>query len=452
VQLTETARGTPLDRIMGVRALAASSFNMTVGSGIFVLPAAVAAIIGAASPVAYIICAIAMALVVLCFAEAGSRVSRTGGGYAYALLAFGPFVGTLTGALLYGGAGVLASAAVMNVFVYTLIVLFPGLGNPIVRVAIMAIVYGGLTLLNIRGTRPGVRAVELFSLGKIIPLLLLVAVGLFAMEGENLVIPALPPAQDIGRACIMLMFAFFGFENALSPSGEVKDPHRTVPRAVLLALGLVTVLYLTIQMVASGVLGPRLADERAAPLAAVAGVLFGTPGKTLILAGALISTFGYLSGDALTSPRSLFAFAEDGVLPRWLASVHPRFRTPWLAIATHGVLTFTLASTGSFAALLVVANVSILLLYALICLTVLQLRRKNVRTSGDPFVVPGGPVVPILATAVLVWLLSTATLREWAIYDMEAKGVESALRISPHYNNTTAEIDRFLDTLAGLLA
>ncbi len=409
--LKQPAGGATLERIIGVRSLTASSFNMTVGSGIFFLPAAVAALIGSAAPVAYIICAFAMALVVLCFAEAGSRVSRTGGAYAYATAAFGPFVGVLTGALLYAGA-VLSSAAVMNAFANTFAVLSPTLGAPVMRVLIMALAYGGLALLNIRGSRPGVRTVELFSLGKLAPLLVLAAVGLFAMKADNLVMPSLPAPSEMSRACVMLIFAFLGFEIALSPSGEVKDSHRTVPRAVLLALALVTALYLTIQVVAAGVLGERLAGETAAPLAAVARELFGGAGSTFILIGTLISTLGYLSGDALASPRALFALAEDGVIPG-LARVHPSFRTPARAIAIHAVLAFVLASTGSFTSLLVVANVAILLMYGVVCLGVLQLRRKGVQTGGEPFVVAGGPVVPICAAAVLVWLLSTVTRAEW---------------------------------------
>ena len=253
-----------LERVMGVRALAASAFNMTVGSGIFVLPAVVASMIGAAAPIAWVICAVAMALVVLCFAEAGSRVSRTGGAYAYATAAFGPLVGTIAGALLYVGAGVLASASVMNIFARTLSVIVPALGADVPRAAIMALTYGGLAWLNIRGAKPGVRTMELFTLGKLIPLVGLAVGGVFFIHPEHLAMPVLPPTHDLGRACVVLIFAFLGFENSLSPSGEVKDAHRTVPRGVLLALGLVTALYLIVQMVAQGVLGPQLANERAA--------------------------------------------------------------------------------------------------------------------------------------------------------------------------------------------
>ena len=401
-----------LERVMGVRALTASSFNMTVGSGIFLLPGVVAAMVGTAAPVIYIICAGAMALVILCFAEAGSRVSRTGGAYAYATAAFGPFVGALTGALLYAG-GVLSSAAVMNAFTSTLAVIQPALGEPVVRVLIIALVYGGLAFVNIRGSRPGVRTVELFSLAKLIPLLVLIAFGLFAMRAENLSISALPVSSDMARASVTLIFAFLGFEIALNPSGEVKDSHRTVPRAVLLALGLVTVLYLVIQMVATGVLGPQLPTETTAPLAAVANVVLGSFGGMFILIGTVISTFGYLSGDALASPRALFALAEDGMLPPALARVHPVRRSPWISIATHAVIAFVLASTGSFTTLLVIANVAILLMYGVVCVGLLQLRRKGVRAVGDPFIVPGGPLVPIAAIGVLVWLLSTATGAEW---------------------------------------
>ena len=144
------------------------------------------------------------------------------------------------------------------------------------------------------------------------------------------------------------------------------------------------------------------AKETAAPLAATAGVVFGGVGSTIILIGALISTFGYLSGDALTSPRALFALSEQGMLPPWLSKVHPTRRTPWLAIMTHATLAFTLASTGSFVTLIVVANVAVLLMYGVVCVGVLALRAKGVRGAGDPFVVPGGPVVPVLAAAVLV--------------------------------------------------
>jgi len=410
---TATPPAPALERVIGVRALTASAFNMTVGSGIFALPAQIAVLIGAAAPIPYFVCAFAMAMVVLCFAEAGSRVHRTGGAYAYAEAAFGPFVGALTGALLYVGSGALASASVINIFATTLAVIAPALGHPVARALIMAATYGGLAFLNIRGARPGVRTMEVFTLGKLIPLVVLAVAGLFFMHPANFAMPAMPTTSELGRACVVLVFAFLGFESALNPSGEVKDPNRTVPRGVLYALVLVTALYLSIQMVAQGVLGGRLAQETAAPLAATAGVVMGPLGARLMLVGALLSTFGYLTGDALTTPRTLFALAENQVLPPVIARVHPRFRTPWIACITHAALSFVLAVSGTYLSLIVAASVAILLVYIVIALGVLRLRRLGVRTGGDPFVVPGGPVVPVLAVIVVGYIALQAQRAEW---------------------------------------
>lgn len=227
-----------------------------------------------------------------------------------------------------------------------------------------------------------------------------------------------------------LIFAFLGFENSLNPSGEVKDPHRTVPRAVLLALCLVTLLYLLIQMVAVGVLGAQLAKETAAPLAAVANIVFGRVGSSVILLGTLISTFGYMTGDALTSPRALYALAEGGLLPPVISRVHPRLHTPYIAILVHAVLVVTLAATGSFATLIVVANVAVLLMYGIVAASVLMLRKKDVRGEGAPFVVPFGPVIPIAAIAVLLWLLSTATKQEFI-----ATGITLAVATALHFSS-----------------
>ena len=398
---------------MGVRALTASAVNMTIGSGIFALPAAIAALIGAAAPIPYFVCAFAMAMVVLCFAEAGSRVHRTGGAYAYAEAAFGPYIGALSGALLYAGSGALAGASVINFFATTLAVIHPFFGLPVVRALVMASTYGGLAFLNIRGARPGVRTMEVFTLGKLIPLLSLAILGLFFMHPANFAMPAMPSGGVLGRACVVLVFAFLGFESALNPSGEVKDAHRTVPRGVLYALALVTLIYLTIQMVAQGVLGPQLAKETSAPLAATAGVVMGPFGAKLILLGSLLSTFGYLTGDALTTPRTLFALAENGVLPSALAKVHPRYRTPWIASITHATLSFLLAVSGTYLKLIVVASVAILIVYMVVAIGVLRMRAVGIRADGEPFVVRGGWTVPVLAVIVVGYIAAQAQPAEW---------------------------------------
>jgi len=401
-----------LVRAIGVRALAANSVNLIVAASIFVLPAAVAADLGAAAIVAYVVCAVALGLVMLCLAEAGSRVSLTGGTYAYVEIAFGPFVGFLAGVLFWFGSQVISSAAVAVVLVGSLDGLLPGIGAPVPRAAFLVALYAALAAVNVRGVRAGTRLVEIVTVAKLAPLLVMVLVGLVAGRAENLVWERVPSLDEVGRTSLVLVFAFMGGEGALTPSGEVKDPARTVPRAVLVALLVVTALYASVQLAAQGVLGPDLATNPAAPLAAAAERVLGPGGRVLMLVGAAVSTFGYVSGDMLASPRLLFAFGRDGFLPGRLAAVHARYRTPYAAIAVHAAVACGFALTGSFRSLAVLSVVSTLLVYLACALAVLQLRRRHVQLGEHPFLVPGGPAVPVLACALVLWLLSNAARAE----------------------------------------
>jgi amino acid transporter len=403
-----------LIRAMGVRGLTAAIINYTIGAGIFVLPAVVAAKVGNASPLIYIICAVAMALIVMCFAEAGSRVPLSGGTYAYSETAFGPYVGYMVAMLLWLGANVLASAAVANVSVDTLAQIFPMFSKPAMRTSFLIGMYALFAIINVRGVRAGARSVQTVTAGKLIPILLLIVVGLFSIKGSNLTWPGLPPAGDISRTSMMLIFAFMGFESALTPSGEVKDPVRTVPRSVFIALLSVTVIYVLIQIVSQGVLGADLAVNDKAPLAETASRLMGNAGRILVLAGAVISTFGFVGGDILCSPRAVYALGRDGLLPSAFGRIHDRFRTPYIAIVTHAALCAAFAVTGSFNALLVLSVLSALIVYLICCLAAIQLQRKNIRVEGSiPYKVPGGRVVPVLAAAIVIWLMSSSTAKEF---------------------------------------
>jgi len=402
-----------LVRALGVRALAATTFNVIVGGGIFGLPSEVAQGLGAAAPVAYVVCAIAMGLIVLCFAEAGSRVSLSGGPYAYVEVALGGFVGFLSGVLLWLVISY-ATAAVASVFVVSLAAFFPALGEPVGRTVLLATLFTVLAVINVRGVRHGTRLVEIVTIAKLFPLVALVLVGMFYIDPEQLEWTRTPAITEIGRTSIVLFFAFAGIESALVPSGEVKDPARTVPRALFIALIGVTVLYIAVQLVAQGILGPALATE-SAPLTAAASRI-AVPFGVLLGVGAAISTFGHQSGMMLATPRVLFAFGRDGVLPRAFAQVHPRFRTPHVAIITQALVCAVLAITSSFGKLAVLATVSALTLYLVCCIAAWILRRRDVRVEGAvPFRVPGGAVVPVLAMAVIMWLLSSATAREFLI-------------------------------------
>jgi APA family basic amino acid/polyamine antiporter len=395
-----------LVRALGVRALAANIVNTIVGSGIFVLPAVVAAILGPAAVVAYVVCAVLVALFGLCFAEVGSRVHASGGAYAYVEAAFGQYVGWVAGFLL-GCAEIVASAAVATIFAGSVSALLPG-GGASLRAALLVLLYVSLAILNVRGVRTGARVMEILTASKLVPLVLLVIAGMFVMHPSYLRWTSTPSVADIGRASLVLMFAFTGVEGPLTSSGEVHDPARTVPRAVLLSLSVVALLYAGLQVVSQGVLGPALATTTDAPLGAVAGHALGAPGRTLILIAAMVSTLGYVSGDMLASPRLLFAFARDGLLPARFGDVHARFRTPHVAIIAYAALSCAVALSGSFRELAVLSAVGILLVDLACSAAVLELRRRNVRADGAPFVIPGGAVVPILACAVVVWLLTSA--------------------------------------------
>lgn len=406
------ARDDKLVRALGVGGLGAAVINMTIGAGIFALPGVVAARLGGAAVLGYLVCAAGMTLFVLCFAAAGSRVSLSGGLYGYVGAAFGKFTGFICGALLWLSC-VLASAAVANIFVDSLRDLVPQVGSVSARVIILLLLYSALALINIRGVKLGARFVQTVTAAKLLPLLILAGVGIFFLKAENLAWPGMPSLEGVGNTAIVLIFAFLGVEVALTPSGEVKNPSYTVPRAILLALVGVTTLYLVIQLVAQGVLGSDLGKNTSTPLAAVANIVLGNSGRLLVLAGAVISTFGYVLGDMLAAPRALFGMAGNKTLPSMLEYVHPTFRTPRNAILIHALLAFGLAASGSFERLIIAANLAILVTYTLCAIAVIQLQRKDIRREGEPFNLWGGPAIPLAAAAFAVWLASHAEPKEF---------------------------------------
>src|SRR5436853_3709872 len=265
-----------LVRGMGFRALTAMFVSSTIGAGIFVIPATVAKGLGSAAPLAFVCCAIAMVWFVTCFAIAGSRVSLTGGLYAYVEVAFGRYVGFLAG-ILYFLTALGAVAGVVNVLANSVALVVPLLGSPVMRVVVMLAVYGSLVFINIRGVRKGAGAVTVITFAKLLPLLLFICAGLFFIHAPNLTWTGWPGSKSLGDAVVLLMFAFVGIEVALIPSGEVKNPARTVPRSAYLALVLTTIIYILIQLVAQGTLGVDLANPiyKDAPLAESASRFLG---------------------------------------------------------------------------------------------------------------------------------------------------------------------------------
>jgi basic amino acid/polyamine antiporter, APA family len=401
--------GTDLVRAIGTTRLTASVVNATVGAGIFVLPATVAAEIGRSAVLAYLVCGAVMGLVSLCVAAAGSRVDSTGGIYAYVDRAFGRGAGFAGGAI-YWVASALSAAAVASALFGSLSVVMPAIGATGGRTLGLVLLYCFLAWINRRGVGSGAGLVTGLTVAKLLPLFLLVAGGLRLVQPEAALAQPIPEANDLGRASLILIFAFLGLEIAVVPSGEITDPPRTVPRALFLALGLTTALYVAVQTVAQAVLGDSLAIYAEAPLAEAASRLFGDAGRALVMVGGMVSMLGYVSGDMLSTPRALFAMAQKRLLPASLAVVHDGYRTPSHAIVVHAAIVCILAATGTFRQLVILTSAATLVLYLMAVAAAWKLQRHDLRDSGRPFVLPGGPIIPAVAAACLLWLLAQTSL------------------------------------------
>jgi amino acid transporter len=401
-----------LVRAVGTGALGVGIINMVVGGGIFVLPGLVAAELGSAALIAYLVCSVAVGLVFLCFAEIGSRITSSGGSYAYVEDAFGPFAGFIASTLLWFGWAVLSDAAITIAMTETIGIAFPLLTQPVPRAIFIIALLTFLAGVNVTGVRSGVRLYVFNTMAKLVPLMLLLTVGVFAISADNLVFREWPSLGSIGTASVILFFAFAGAETGLSASGEIRNPTRTVPLGLLVGLTGILAIYVGLQTVAQGVLGTELANNTEAPLAAAAKVVFGDWGSKMLLVGGVISIYSTVSGDLLCTPRVIFAAARDNNLPRFLAKVHPKYRTPHVSIIAFGTMICAFALSGTFKPLAVVASGSILTVYAGVCLAVLQVRKRDGMPAAGQFRLPFGPLIPILACLVVGWLLLQLTAEE----------------------------------------
>ncbi|WP_296618310.1 APC family permease [Marivirga sp.] len=397
-----------LKREVGVWGLSANILNIIVGAGIFVLPAIIAGIMGASAVMTYLICGFLIGLVMLCFAEAGSKVTHSGGAYAYVETAFGAYPGFLVSIFSLTGA-LFADAAVSNALIEVLGLIFPVFKDPSVRVITLFLLFLSLAVLNVVGVKQGIGIVKINTVAKLIPLLLLVSIGWKDVQWANLNWGASPTVKQFGETSLILFFAFIGAETGLNIGGEIKHPQRTVPRAIFFGISFVLVLYILIQLVSQGVLGNDLTSFKEAPLAEVAKIAFGPVGYNLLFIGAGISMFGMLSGSILNVPRVVFRLSRDGVIPfSRLASIHCKFKTPYLAILLYAGLGFTLASFGGFRQLAAIASSSILVVYLGVSLSVIQLRKIKT-LAADGFKIPFGYTVPILSAGIIVYFLSNMT-------------------------------------------
>jgi basic amino acid/polyamine antiporter, APA family len=448
--MDDTARSSeaqPL-RVIGVVALSASILNMVVGAGIFSTPAAVGAQVGAAAPLAFVICAVTIGVVMVCFAMAGSRVPSTGGAYGYAGAAFGPFAAFQVGVLLCAAGG-LTSAAIANALVGALAKYVPVVAHGGGRLGALATLYLVLAVVNIRGVKQGARLVGAMTIAKLVPLLVFVGAGLFFIQRNNIQWPGMPDHRALAQAVLILMFAFMGAESALTLSGEVKTPTRTVPLALLIGLGAVAILYMSIQLVAQGVLGSELANIRQNALAEAVRHFLGSGGVSLILVGFAVSSLGLISGDMLATPRALYAFGLDGLLPVTFARLHPRFRTPYAAIVAYALIVFAVAASSRFEELANRTVVIILLLYLVVCSAAWRLERQDRRDGlSSPLSFPGSKWLPLIALGVVTSLLATAAKADVAVA-LATVSITSVLywlaknapwKVRSHHNRVTAEL------------
>lgn len=401
-----------LKREIGAAGLALNAINLTIGSGIFVLPAIVAANLSRAAFIAYLLCGLLIILIMLCYAEIGSRVTSSGGSYAYVEKAFGPFAGFLINTLFWFGFSALSDAAVVNALADMLAIWFPLFTVLYVRILFFILLFGLFSFVNYRGVKQGTYFASIATLIKLAPLLLLVMVGLFHIDTANLSVKTWPSITGIGETALVLVFAFMGIETALNVSGEIRNPVRTIPRGIFMGVLGVLIIYLLIQLVAQGVLGDELPMHKEAPLAALAVKLAGPAGGTLIMLTAVVSMFGMLSGDVLASSRLLFAASADKLLPGYLSRIHPKFATPYWSIITYSTVIVILASSGGFKQLATLASSSVLIIYLAVVLAMIRMRYKKDDAVSTSFKVPGGLLIPALAVCTICWFLYQVTWPE----------------------------------------
>ena len=399
-----------LRRVVSRWEIVALSLNDVVGSGIYLLPAAAAALLGFASLWAVVLAGLAVLLIVLCFAEAATHFDEPGGAYVYTRAAFGELPGFLVGWMTWL-TRVAAVASLSVGFSQALGFLWPAAEVGWGRAVAIALPLALLTWINVVGVKAGARTAVFLVIAKVVPLLVLVGAGLVAARRETALTQAVTSEGGLGEAALLLLFAYAGFENTAAPAGEFRRPQRDIPFALIVQIGLVTLLYVVVQWVALGTL-PDLASSTSA-LAEVGGALMGSWGGLFLTVGAVVSILGTMGNTVLAGPRYLFALADGGYGPRFLAGVHPRYRTPAAAVVFQTVVALPLALSGSFVGLAALSVVARLATYLGTIVAVPVLRRKfgSVAAEGT-FRLPGGWLIPALAAVVTLGLAASATPRD----------------------------------------
>lgn len=396
-----------LPRKLGVWGLWLLVVNGLIGAGIFGLPAGASALAGEYSVWVYVVCALLILPVILCFAELGSYFRGTGGPVRYGTEAFGPFIGFQSGWLYYF-ARMISFSANSVLLVESIGYFYEPAGAGIGRIISLGLICGFLTLINVLGSVQSIRSLAVFTIVKFSVLILLVFGGMVLLGSE--IIPSfnepLPAGGDLGAAVLLLIYAFVGFEGGVVPAGESRNPEKDMPRALIYGLGSIVILYMLIQLVAEAAV-PNLASSTS-PLLDASSALFGNIGAIILMIGVATSVTGNLVSNMFSTPRLTYALSLDNSLPNWFGNVHSKFLTPANSVVFFGVCTFIGAALGSFTALAAMTVLARVFFYIITCAAIPKLRPQF--KGEKTFTLKGGYLVPILGILACLWLMFQVSL------------------------------------------
>lgn len=396
---------------LGFWSIVLLGINGIIGSGIFLLPNKAVDLIGPASLLVMIFDMFLVLAITFCFAEASGLFKDNGGAYIYAKEAFGDFIGYEVGFLTWM-TRVIAFSTMGVGFATALAGIMPSLADDFMKNVIVTVIFAILAGVNLFGV-PLYKIVQnVATLAKLIPFVLFIGIGIFFIEPSNFT-PLFPGGEytpgTFGAAAVMLFFAFTGFESIAVAAAEMENPQKNLPRATIITIFVVAAIYVLLLAVAIGIMGYELADTTA-PVQEAFGRVAGSFGTAVIAAGTLISIGSLCIGSSFVTPHSCLALAEQKMLPQFIAARN-RYGAPYWAIIISTVIAALIAYTGSFTYLASISVVSRFSQYIPTCLSI-PVFRKKMPDAPRAFKIPGGPVIPVVAVLVSVWLLAQATMQQ----------------------------------------
>ena len=385
--------------------------NGMIGAGIFALPPAVAERLGVLSPWLFLAAGVLIIMVVLTFAELASYFRSSGGPALYATHAFGPVVGFGTSWIYYVSrtAAIAANSHAMALYLGTIWTWFDTEAG---HAAVIIVVCGGLTLVNVLGVKDSVRTLTFFTFFKVIPLLILIALGLQFVNTDVLFPEVLPTVDDPGGTALLLFYAYIGFEAVIMTAGETKKPRRTIPNALVRTVIVTATLYFLIMLVYVAVMANETSSG--ATLADVARKIAGPVGAVTITVAAIFSIGGNLATSMLSGPRLSLSLAEQGLLPQWFGRIHDDYSTPANSIIFLGGISIIIALTGSFVRLAIASSLARLIVY-IVCIAALPVikHKADAETVANSFKIKGGYTIPVIAIGLCVWMASHSSAESW---------------------------------------